>query len=217
MESPISHTDLRLAAKLPMEMVEKSTDGQCQGCSTEVCPKVFHKEVEMQLNLWSQMGLDYVLGREPVVEHCIIPSKVDDRDPWEKHGNHFVHTYVSTKPGAISPFCASVYLWFISCNSNLQSSKPRLFWDVLLPDLTLCSLCFICLNLLTENKDVIVHQWYICSRELLQVIASTRCFLKKHPQHSEHPQWMFKCINCKKYHHIFIKKALFACFVIVLP
>lgn len=127
----------------------------------------------------------------------------------EKSMGIILFTHVSTKPEATSPLCASIYLWFISCNSNLQSSKPRLFWHVLLPDLTLCSHCFICLNLLTENKDVIVHQRYICSRELLQVIASTRCFLKKHPQHSEHPQWMFKCINCKKYHHIFIKKALF--------
>lgn len=40
-----SHTDLRLTAKLPMEMVEKSTEGRWQGCSTELCPKVFHKEV----------------------------------------------------------------------------------------------------------------------------------------------------------------------------
>lgn len=147
------------------------------------------------------MGLDYVLEREPVTEHCIIPCKADDRDAWEQHGNHFVHTYVSTKLEATSPLCVFIYLWLISCNSNFLSCKRTLFWDVLLPDLTLCSPYFICLNLLTENKDI-VQQWSICSKELLWVVVSTRCFLRKHPQHSEYPPWMLKCINCKKYQHV---------------
>lgn len=165
------------------------------------------------------MGLDFVSGRELVTERCIIPCKADDRDPWEQHGNNFVHTYVSTKLETASPLCVCIYLWFVSHNSNCLSRKRTLFWDVLLPDLTLCSLCFICLNLLPENKDIIVHQWSVCSRELLQFVVSARCFLRKRPhgQHSEYPQWMFKCTNCKKYHQVFIIKAFFACFVTVLP
>lgn len=168
-------------------------------------PKVFHKDMKMQLNLWSQTGLDDVLEREPVTEHCII-CKAGDRDAWEQHGYHFVHTYVSTKLEDASPLCVFLYLQFISCKSNFLSRKQTVFWDMPLPDLTLCSPCFICLNLLTENRDIIIHQWSTCSRELLQIVVSIRCFLRKHPQHSEYPQWMFKCINCKKYHDVFLKR-----------
>lgn len=53
------------------------------------------------------------------------------------------------------------------------------------------SFLFICLNLLTENKDIIVlDQWSICSRKLFPVVVSTRCFLRKHPhgQNIEYPQ-----------------------------
>lgn len=211
-----SHADLRLTVKLPMEMVEKSTNGQWQGCSTDVCPSSSPKRWKCSWICGHRWDCVLIMCWTENQWQNIIPCKADDRDPWEQHRNHFVHIHVSTKLEATSPLCVFIYLWFISCNSNFLSSKQTLFWDVLLPDLPQCSPCFICLNLLTENKDI-VHQWSICSRELLQAVVSTRCFLRKHPQHSGYPQWMFKCINCKTYHHVFLKKPFFACFVTILP
>lgn len=65
------------------------------------------------------------------------------------------------------------------------------------------SFLFICLNLLTENKDIIVvDQGSICSRMVFPLVLSTRCFLRKHllGQNVEYPQWMFKCTKWKEYY-----------------
>lgn len=56
------------------------------------------------------MGLDFVSGREPRTELCIMPCKAHDRDPQNQHGNHFVHTYVSTKLDTVPPLLVYICL-----------------------------------------------------------------------------------------------------------
>lgn len=140
------------------------------------------------------MGLDFVSGKEPRTELCTIPCKADNGDPQNQHGNPFVHTYVSTKLVIVSLYLFSFifdsYLaTAIFCSASERFSETCCFLT------SLCvysvSFLFICLNLLTENKDIIVlDQWSICSRKLFRVVLSTRCFLRKHPhgQNTEHPQ-----------------------------
>lgn len=130
----------------------------------------------------------------------------NDGDPQKHHGNNLIMHMLVQNWRLVCP-CLASFIFDSYLATAIFCSASRCISETCCFLTSLCvysiSFLFICLNLLTENKDIIVvDPGSICSRRLFSLLVSTRCFLRKHPhgQNVKYPQWMFECSEWKKYH-----------------